>query len=115
MSKYTFKSFVNRWWNEFTREWRPELDLSVNRSYGTVIVQNKKNGHFGMAKCQAGDQFSARIGTAIAYARYRGAEPPKEDVKQVDSDRIPIERMEEFYKKLYDKYGEKEGDTDAES
>ena len=114
MSKYTFKSFVNRWWDEFTREWRPELDLSVNRSYGTVIVQNKKNGHFGMAKCRPGDQFSSRIGTAIAYAKYRGAEPPKDDEKQVDSDRIPIERMEEFYKKLYDKYGEKEGDTNAE-
>jgi len=72
-----FDKFVKRWFKEFTKEMRPELDLSVNREYRTVIIQNKKTGHFGMAKCREDDSFSSYVGTAIAYAKYRGADVPK--------------------------------------
>ena len=46
MGKYTFDSFVDHWWEEYTKESHPELVVNVFPEYGTVIVQNKKNGHF---------------------------------------------------------------------
>ena len=72
-----FDKFINRWFNEFAKDMHPELDLSVNREYRTVIIQNKRNGHFGMAKCRKDDEFSTKHGIAIAYAKYRGAQVPK--------------------------------------
>ena len=101
MGKYTFESFVDHWWGEYTKESHPELVVNIFPEYGTVIVQNKKNGHFGMAKCKEEDTFSNRTGIAIAFAKYHGADPPNDKTGWQDYIRVSIERLEEIYRNKY--------------
>ena len=53
------------------------LALTFNKNRISIIGTGKKNaGRIGVSQCSANDDFDARIGIAIAWARYKGIAIP---------------------------------------
>lgn len=53
------------------------LILTINKNRVSIIGTGKKNaGRIGVSQCSANDEFDARIGIALAWARYKGVAIP---------------------------------------
>lgn len=53
------------------------LMMTFNKNRVSIIGTGKKNaGRIGVSQCSANDEFDARIGIALAWARYKGIAIP---------------------------------------
>lgn len=72
--------FIDKWFTKCIYDFQScdtTIDRLINRFEKTCIIVNKRTGRSAIARCCDCDEFSSKIGLAIAYARYRGQEIPK--------------------------------------
>lgn len=85
MAKYV-KNFME-WVNKMNKEYYnapPHICTYKFPEIGLTTLVNFRTGRVTKAKCHKDDEFDFRIGLAIAWARYRGYEIPKE-IRRVHS------------------------------
>lgn len=78
-NKKQWEHFIDYWaskaWEELSNA-DTLLDLMVNRFERTVIIVNKRTGKTAIARCHPNDEFYARDGVAIAFAKWHGVQIP---------------------------------------
>ena len=70
--------FVNKWYNDYRNKNTRNGFLAVvtDAKMGRVRITNTKTGKSVIAMCHKNDYFNERVGIAVAWARYNGAEIP---------------------------------------
>jgi hypothetical protein len=72
MTKQDFDKFIDIWYKRGLN--RDKHIISFTDAKRKVVLTNIKTGKRAISMCHKDDEFSYRIGLAIAYARYCGAD-----------------------------------------